>query len=138
MFVGLSGVGTATAIITSNPSTATNIHTCGFGIDSTDNGVVYFMTNNGTTTTRQIVSGLPAIITNNAYDMYIYCAPGGQTIYWKIELLGTSTEISGSQTLTLPGASNMMRPYALMSNAALTGANTVKIGVNKIYIESDF
>lgn len=138
-FVGLSGVGIATAIITKNPSTMTNIHTCGFGVDSTDNGVVYFMTNNGAqATTKQLVSGLPAITTGTAYDFYIYCPPGGTTIYWKVENLTAGTEFSGSQTLTLPGKSSMMRPYAVMSNAALTGANTVRIGVNKIYIESDF
>ena len=137
LFVGLSGVGTATAIITSNPSTATNIHTCGFAVDSTDNGVIYFITNNGTTTTKQLVSGFP-VLSNSAYDTYIYCAPNGDTIYWEIKDLSGGTKVSGSQTLTLPGTSSFMRPYCVASNAALTLVNIIRIGVNKIYIQTDF
>jgi len=138
LFTGLSAVATATAIITSNPSTATNIHTCGFAVDDTNAGVIYFITNNGTTTTKQIVSGIPPIISNRAYDTYIYCAPNGNTIYWRIEDLVGGTTVSGSQTLTLPGSSSFMRPYCVASNAALTPVNSIRLGVNKIYLETDY
>jgi hypothetical protein len=138
LFTGLSAVATATAIITSNPSTATNIHTCGFAVDDTDAGVTYFITNNGTTTTKQIVTGIPPIISARAYDAYIYCAPGGSTIYWRLEELSTNTTASGSQTLTLPSNSTTMRPYCVASNAALTPVNSIRLGVNKIYLETDY
>lgn len=138
LFTGLSAVATATAIITSNPSTATNIHTCGFAVNDTDAGVIFFITNNGTTTTKQIVTGIPPIISNRAYDAYIYCAPGGSTIYWKLEELSTNTTASGSQTLTLPSNSTTMRPYCVASNAALTPVNSIRLGVNKIYLETDY
>ena len=136
-FTGLSAVGTATAIITSNPSTATNIHTCGFAVDSTDLSIFYFITNNGTTTTKQLVSGLDAIGSGSVYDAHIYCAPGSSTIYWRLIELGSGQIVSGSQTLTLPSSTTTMRPYCVASNAALTPVNSIRLGVNRIYIQTD-
>lgn len=137
-FTGLSAVGTATAIITSNPSTNTNTHTCGFAVDSTDAGVIYFITNDGTTTTtKQIVTGIDAIVSGVAYDAYIYCAPGSNTIYWSLKKLGTVQTVSGSQTSTLPNNNTTMKPYCVASNAALTPVNSIRLGVNKIYIQTD-
>lgn len=138
LFTGLSAVATATNIITTNPSTATNTHTCGFAVNSTDAGVIYFITNDGTTTTAQIVTGMPAITSAKAYDAYIYCAPGGSTIYWRLEELSTNTTVTGSQTLTLPNNNTTMKPYCVASNAALTPVNSIRLGVNKIYIETDY
>jgi hypothetical protein len=129
-----AGMHSGTAVVSAEPSALNN--TVGFCIDSGDNGVISFLTR-GTAAPTKASTGY-TITTGRGYDVYIYCAPSSSEITWKIEDLNAGTEASGTATLTLPTNTTMLTAGVLASNGALTPVTSVQLGINKIYIETDF
>jgi len=127
-----AGFHTTTTVVTTDPSSFNN--TLGFCIDAADNGAISFLSR-GTAATK--ASTTYTAVTGKGYDVYIYCAPGSSTVYWKIEDLNAGTDVSGVATLNMPALGTMLTAGVLASNAALTPANSIQLGVNKIYIETD-
>jgi len=129
-----AGMCTGTSIVTADPSTRNDC--CGFAVDVADNGAISFLTRNTTTATK--ASTGYTIVSNKGYDLYIYCPPNGTTISWMITDINAGTSASGSATATLPTATTLLGPHAMASNAALTPATSISIGVVKVYTECDY
>lgn len=134
LFVGMH---TATTVVSAQPSAALNI--LGFGIDAGDTAIT-FMHNDGTgTATKDAIAGQPALAATNGYDAYIYCRPNDSTIYYRLVNINTGAEIVSSSTTTdLPLNTVGLTAGTLASNAALTTVTSIQLGVNRMYIESDY
>jgi len=133
LFVGMC-VGT-TAVVTVQPSTLLN--TLGFCVEAGDTAIT-FLHNSGTGTgMKEIISGQPALATNNGYDAYIWCAPNDNTVYYRLDNVLTSTTIvDTSVSQDLPVSDTLLIAQCIMGNAA-NGAGSTKIGVARMYIETD-
>lgn len=129
-----AGMHTATTVVSADPSALNN--TVGFCVDAADNGAISFLTRNTTTATKASTGF--TIVSNKGYDLFIFCAPNSSQIQWRIVDLTTGTEASGTATLTLPTATTMLTAGVLASNAALTTATAIQLGVAKIYVETDY
>ena len=128
-----AGMATATTVVTADPSALNN--TVGFCVDVADNGAISFLTR-GTTATKQ-ATGL-TITTGKGYDIFIFNAPNSATFSYRIVDLITTTEFSGTATLNPPAAGTALTANVLASNAAVTPANSIQLGISKIYIETDY
>jgi len=128
-----AGMHSGTTVISANPSALDN--TVGFCVDSTDNGAIYFLTR-GTAATKA-ATGI-TIVSNRGYDLFIFCAPGSSEYTWRIVDLVNGTEASGTATLTLPTNTTKLTTGVLASNAALTPVTSIQLGVNRIYVETDY
>lgn len=129
-----AGFATATTVITADPSALNN--TVGFAVDVADNGLINFLTRNGTTATKQS-TGL-TIATGKGYECTIFCPPNGTTIYYRIIDINTGTVYENSTSSTLPVNTTMLTPNVLASNGALATATAIQLGINKIYVETDY
>lgn len=128
-----SGMHTASTVISADPSALNN--TCGFAVDAADNGLIHFLTR-GTSATKASTGF--TIVNNKGYDVFMFCAPNSSEIHWRIVDFVAGTEASGTATANLPAATTTMGIGTLASNAALTPANSVQMGVMRIYAESDY
>lgn len=139
LFAGLAGTTTGSVCIS---NTVIN-DVCGLWHDTTDPatgaGAFNFVTRNTATTTKQQITLSNAIAAGNSYDFWMYCAPNGGTIYWRLRDHVNAVEYSNSTSTTLPTATTFMQPQVQMSNGtANVTVTTSAIGVNRIYVESDF
>lgn len=128
-----AGMHSATTVVSADPSALNN--TVGFCVDAADNGLIHFLTR-GTSATKAS-TGL-TITSGKGYDVTIFCAPGSSQYTWRIVDLNTGTVASGTATLTLPTNTTKLTAGVLASNAALTTATAIQLGVNRIYIETDY
>ncbi len=97
-----------------------------------------FVTRDVTTTTKQSIPLTNAIVAGNSYEFYMFCAPNGTTISWRLIDVVNNVTYDGSQTLTLPQNTAFMQPQVQMSNGtANITVTTTAIGIAGIYVESD-
>lgn len=129
-----AGMHSATTVVSADPSSLNN--TVGFCIDAADNGAISFLTR-GTTSATKASTGFTTA-TNKGYDLFIVNPVGTSTYSWRIVDIVTGTEASGTATLNPPAANTLLSTGVLASNGALTTATSVNLGINKIYIESDY
>ena len=132
-----AGLHTGTGVVTLDPSAAGNLNTVGFAVDAADNGAISFMTRDGSGTGTKAATGL-TITSGKGYDVAFFAAPNSSQITWRITDLNTGTEASGTATATLPTTNTMLTAGALASNAALTTVTAIQLGVNRIYVETDY
>lgn len=112
---------------------------CGFWHATTDGGTtINFVTRDGTTSNSTAIT-VPTLGNDVGFDAYIYCAPNGGTIFYRLDRLDTGATLVDSSTSTnLPAATTFMAPELAMSNGtANITATTVAIAINKLYTESD-
>lgn len=128
-----AGMHSATTVVSADPSALNN--TVGFCVDAADNGAISFLTR-GTAATKAS-TGL-TISTGKGYDVAFYVPANGTSFDWFIEDLNTGTTASGNATANLPTNTTLLTAGVLASNAALTTATAIQLGVNKIYIETDY
>jgi hypothetical protein len=129
------GMASATTVVSANPSLLNN--TVGFAVDSTDNGLIYFITRDTTTTTR--VSTDLTITSNAGFEMYIECLPNSSQYSWRIVNINTLAESSGIATSTLPVNNTKLTANFLASNGALTTATATHLSISgKIIIETNY
>lgn len=128
-----AGFHTATTVISANPSLLNN--TVGFCVDDTDNGLISFLTRS--TTATKTSTGF-TIVSGKGYDVYITCLPGTNTYSWRIVDINAGVEANGTTAATVPAANTMLSVGVLASNAALTPVTSVQLGLNRIYVESDY
>ena len=128
-----AGFHSGTTVISADPSALNN--TMGFCVDAADNGLISFLSRD--TVSNKTGTGF-AITTGKGYDVYMYAAPNSSTVYWKIEDLNAGTEVSGIKTLNLPTNTTMLTAGVLASNGSLTTVTATQLGINKIYIETDY
>jgi hypothetical protein len=122
-----------TTIVSNDPSS--NNNTVGFCVDAADNGAISFLTR-GTTATK--ASTGYTITSNKGYELYIYCSPNSSQYTWMITDINAGTSATGTATLNLPTNTQTQQPTVLASNAALTPATSISLGIAKIYCESDY
>lgn len=128
-----AGMHSATTVVSADPSALNN--TVGFCVDAADNGAISFLTR-GTSATKASTGF--TIVTNKGYDLYIFCAPNSSQYTWRIVDFVAGTEASGTATLTLPTNTTMLTAGVLASNAALTPVTSIHLGINRIYVETDY
>jgi hypothetical protein len=128
-----AGMSTGTGIVANDASTQNN--TVGFCVEAADNGAISFLTR-GTAATK-VSTGMT--MSNNAgFDFFIFCKPNDTEYDWRIVNINTGTEASGTASANLPTNTTMLTAGALASNAALTTVKAIQLGVNRIYVETDF
>ncbi len=135
VFAGLSASATEVAI----SNTVVN-DTAGLWHDTTDSSTTFnLVTRNTATTTKTAITVTNAIATGNAYDFYMFAKPNDSTIFYRLDDLVNGTTFEGSTGTTLPTNTAFMAPQVEVSNGtANTTANTTGIGINRIYVESDY
>jgi len=135
LFVGLC-VDT-TALLTADPSTKLNL--LGFALDGADTAIS-FMHNDGTgTATKDAIAGQPALANNNVYDAFIFCKPNDTTVYYRLDDLSAGTTIIDTSTSTdLPVNTTMLIGTCAIGSGANAGAGVAAIGLNRMYIETDY
>lgn len=117
-------------------------NSCGLWHDTTDPstgaGAFNFVTRNATTTTKQQITLANAIAAGSAYDFYMFCAPNGTTIYWRLDDINNAVTYENSTSTTLPVNTVFMGPQCAMSNGtANITVTTSAIGIAGVYTESD-
>jgi hypothetical protein len=117
-------------------------NTCGLWHDTTDPstgaGAFNFVTRNTATTTKQQITLSNAIAEGNGYDFYMFCAPNGSTIYWRLDDIVNAVTYEGNTGTTLPTNTAFMGPQCAMSNGtANTTVTTSAIGIAGVYTEAD-
>ena len=133
IFVGLYA--SSSVIGNVDPSTLVNI--LGFGADTADLNFT-FMHNDGTgTATKDTLTGNVSAKTSNAdmFEIRIFCAPNGTTIYYSIENLSNASYYAGSTSSDIPSNTTLLSPQIWINNAGNSG--TVGIDVVLQYIETD-
>lgn len=132
MFIGLTA-NTAGATVSADPSS--NNNTIGFCIDAADNGAISFLAR-GTSATK--TSTGYTVVSNRGYDVFMYAQPNSTTVNWRIIDLVAGTEASGSTSTNVPAVNTNMMVNAVAGNAALTTVTAIQLGLNKIYVETDY
>lgn len=138
IFAGLTA-SSATYVVASD--TVLN-NTCGLWHATTDpsSGAnsFNFVTRDTTTTTKQSIALSNAIAAGNSYDFYMWCAPNGSEIFFRLEDVVNGVSYTGSSTTTLPASTAFMGPQCAMSNGtANTTVTTTAIGIAGVYTEAD-
>lgn len=122
LFAGLTDQPVGTAIVTSNTLAG---NACGFWHDTADAATVLsFVTRDGTTTNKVSVGTLAAsLAAGQTYDCWIWSAPNGSTIgYRLVSISNNQLIVEGSTSTNLPTNTAFMGPELAMSNGT---ANTV-------------
>lgn len=133
-FVGLYG--SAAVIGNVNPSSLAN--TLGFGIDAGQTTVRWISNNtSGTATVVDMGVSFPATTATVVYEIRIFCAPNGSTVYYSIERLDSAALAEGSVSAVgdIPLSTQLLSPQIWMNNGAATG--TVAVAVVSQYLETD-
>lgn len=133
IFAGLTA---GTAEVVTSDTVANN--TAGFWHDTTDNAsTCAFVTRDGATTNK--VTFTCSLSAGQGFDVYIFAKPNDSTIYYRVDDINAGTTLVDSSTSTnLPTSTTFLGPQVEISNGtANTTVNTVGIGVNRIYVESD-
>lgn len=128
-----AGFHSGTTVVSANPSALNN--TMGFCVDSGDAGAISFLTRDTTAATKA-ATGL-TITSNAGFDVFMFQEPNGSEIGWRIVNINTGAEATGTATANLPG-NVKLTAGVLASNAALTPVTSIQIGVNRIYVETDY
>jgi hypothetical protein len=128
-----------TAVTTVNPSTLTNI--AGFGIDQ--GGTQWQWMHNDAAGSATVVS-LPAhtaVATNRAYDAFIFCKANDSVVYYRLDDISSGapvTIIDSSVSTDLPVNTTALNAHAAIGSGSNVGAAAAVLGVNRIYVETDF
>lgn len=133
LFVGLCA-GT-TAVVTVQPSTLAN--TCGFCIEA-GNTAITFLHNDATGTgVKETITGQPALADNQGYVAYIYAKPNDSVVYYRLDdMLTGSTIVDASINTELPVGTTLLCAQAVMGNAANVVVADARIGVGKLYVQT--
>lgn len=132
IFVGLTNQTMAVSAGADNPAG----HYCGFQRLSVNAGGIdtnfFFVTKDGTTL-RRVDTGVPFVV-GKVYDFYIFCAPSGNAISWRVDNLTDGVTGEGTETLNLPDASTLMRVGFQVQSVNAVARN---IRMQRLYIECD-
>jgi hypothetical protein len=132
VFVGMTGLTMAQAAATNDPSASTaGFHRSHINGALTDENW-HFLTSNANTTER-VDTGI-AFLPNKVYDAYIFCAPSGNVISWRIDNVSDGLTASGETSNFLPNPVVLMRAGAQLQTINAVVRN---LRIQRLYIESD-
>lgn len=133
-FVGLTSATTAPTDV--QPSSLTNM--IGMGWDAADTNI-QMMTNDGTGTATKTDLGasfpVPTADRTKSYELALFCAPGGTTVYWQVTDLGTNATSTGSITTDYPANTTLLALRGWMSAGGTS--SVIGIALMNGYIETD-
>jgi hypothetical protein len=135
LFVGLTP-GTTEQVTTNTFSN----NTIGLWHDDTMGAnVLYLATKDGSTYNGGSAISSATLASGQGYDFYMFAKPNDNTIYYRLDdINNAATLIDSSVNTNLPTDSVFLGPQVEIGNGATDiTANTVGIGINRIYIESD-
>lgn len=138
-FVGLCA---STAVLaTTAGAVAALVNMCGVGYDTTDasTGNWQFFRNDGTGTATKVDLGATnaARNTTHGYDLVMFMAPNGSTLYVRIANLHSGAVVlDTSYTTDLPAVNTGMAFKAECNNGAV--ASAVNLEIAKVYVETDY
>jgi hypothetical protein len=132
IFVGLTNQTMANSVASDDPAG----HFCGFfrrhvGSGAQDANWLFATKNN--VTLNPVSTGL-AFAPEKVYDFYIFCAPAGTEIFWRIDNITDQTSESGSTTAFLPDVSIYMRAGFQLQTVNAVARN---IRMQRVYVEAD-
>ncbi len=134
LFVGMH---TATTVVSADPSASANI--LGFAMNASDTEMSFMHNDASGTATKVPIPGIGTAATAQTYDAFIFCRASDSVVYYRLVDINSGTELVNSSVNTnLPVDSTGLTAGCLASNAALTAANATQIGLNRIYVETDF
>lgn len=96
------------------------------------NGNIRFITKDGTT--QNVVDTGVALAVSKTFDFYTYCAPGGTTVYWRIDNLTDGTTTEGNTSSNLPAAATGMRAGVALAPLSTTA---IHYRFQRMYVETD-
>lgn len=128
-----AGLHSATTVVSAEPSALANV--AGFCCESSDSGAISILTR-GSSLATKTSTGF-TITSGKGYDLFLFAAPNSTVLNWRIVELNTGAEASGTVSTTMPAVNTMLTVGVLASNAALTTATAIQLGVNRIYVETD-
>lgn len=132
LFVGLTSGTLAASVASDNPTG----DFCGFIRFNVNGGLTHsnwqFATKDGTT--LNIVDTGLAFTPQNAYDCFIWCAPNGSTVEWRIDDITTGGTVSGNTTTNLPTNNVLLRPGIQVLTVNATATN---VRMQRVYCETD-
>jgi hypothetical protein len=134
LFVGLTS--TTTVIGNVQPSTLLNI--IGIGADSGDANL-QIMHNDGVGSATKIDLGasFPSkTLSTNMYEISIFCAPNGTTVYYEVSDLTSDIKVTGSLSTDLPAATQLLAYQLWRSNG--TTALAAGLDIVSVYMETDY
>jgi hypothetical protein len=137
IWVGLTSLTAQNGMTTTDTPTA---DAAGFRVSGRASETTFrFLTN--TAATRTNTNTAVTLTQNKTYDLYMYAAPQGTTIYWRIDNLtdGVTVECGvgaapACQTATLPATTASMRYNMTIQNLS---ANARQMRFQRIYAETD-
>ena len=135
LFVGLAS---ATGSMVASNTLAGDL--VGLWHDTTDGAnVLSLATMNNVSSAKTAITGA-TLAAGQGFDFYLWGAPNGSLIGYRLVSLNTATEIVNTtfNGATIPRNTIFMGPHVTMSNGtANITANTVAIDLARLYIESD-
>ncbi len=136
-FVGMTG--TTGALSNANPSAITT-GVLGFGADSADTNWFFLHGPSGSTPTKVQLSAIantfpPRLQSTTLFEAQIFCAPGGSTISYSLEVIGGAF-ISGTVNTNLPANTTFLSPQVWTNNGTTSAA--VGIDVISLDVETEY
>ena len=128
-----AGMHSATTVVSADPSALNN--TVWFCVDAADNGAISFLTR--WTVATKASTGL-TITSQKGYEIWFSCEANSSVYNWGIRDIVTGTTVTWSATANLPTNTTLLTAWVLASNAALTPVTSINLGINKIYIATDY
>lgn len=132
LFVGMTS--STAALGNSDPSSFNNI--IGVGMDAADT-TLQLMHNDAAGVATKIDLGVnfPESTNTDMFELSLYCAPNGSTVFYEVINLTTNIEVSGSITTNLP-LNTQLLAWQIWRHNVSTGL-AVGIDVSSVYIETD-
>jgi hypothetical protein len=134
---GFFGLTSSTGAIatTQSPSALTNC--IGFGWDSGET-TFRFLNNDGSgaCTKTDMGAGFPTNSTTNVYTMYLFSAPNGSSIGYRITNENTGTSVDGTVSSNIPANTTFLTFHQYMNNGGTAAA--VAFDSSGVYISSDY
>ena len=132
LFTGFRNVITAPTDV--EPSSLINI--IGAGWDAADTNI-QLMYNDGTGTATKVDTGIavPTVDRTSMYELAMFCAPNGSTIYFEFTDLVNGTVFTANTTTDIPSSTTLLSPQGWMS----VGGTSSVIGyaLKGLYIATD-
>lgn len=133
-FVGLRGSGAAPTDV--QPSSLVNI--LGMGWDSADTNI-QFLCNDGSGAASKVDLGtsfpVPTSNRSKVYEVQLFCAPNGTTVYWRVLDVGTGAVAQGSVNTDIPANTILLTPLGYCSVGGTS--SVVGIALFNLYLETD-
>ncbi len=131
IFVGLTNQTMATAVGADNPVG----HRAGFSlVPARDTTAFNWKFSTKDNTTESVADLGVAFAASKVYDFYIYVAPQGSTIYYRLDNLTDSVTTNGSTSSNLPGTTTALRAGFQIATLNAVAKN---VRMQRVYVGTD-